>query len=67
MATAAIQLTDTTDDIVAVKVDFSPNGADPDSGAHQLALVALEAVQRHLADVQKLNEQPPPPQETVGT
>lgn len=59
MATASIELIDTDDEIVAVRVDFSPNGADADSGAHQLALVALEAVQMHLADMKKLSEQTP--------
>lgn len=55
MATASIRFTDTEGDEIGVSVDFLPNGARPDSPAHQAALASLEALRDYL----KANPAPP--------
>lgn len=48
MSHATITIADAEDEQVSVKLSFGPAGTDPASAAHYAAVVALEAVGRHL-------------------
>lgn len=50
MASATITIADTEDEQVSIKLSFGTAGTDPASPAHHAAVVALEAIGRHLSN-----------------
>lgn len=50
MASATITIADAEDEQVSIKLSLGTPGIDPASPAHHAAVVALEAIARHLKD-----------------